>query len=130
MTEAETLELIAIYAANAMNAFAIFSSFTFAYLATAYFVGAALSSFQVFSISGLYVASSLAMGTSCVISTQAWGALIDSRDTLLTALILYTGGYWDVFVAILLSTVIVISLYFMYNVRRTAAERDENLSEK
>ncbi len=38
MTEAEALELIAIYTANALDSFALYLSFTMAYLATAYFV--------------------------------------------------------------------------------------------
>ena len=46
MTEAEALELIAIYITNAHGGFTIYLSVTFAYLVTAYLVGRKLSPFQ------------------------------------------------------------------------------------
>ncbi|MFT4583677.1 MAG: hypothetical protein ACI915_003365 [Gammaproteobacteria bacterium] len=57
MSEAETMELIAIFAANSINGFAIFASLTFSYLAVAYVVGGSLTKFQALAASGLYIVS-------------------------------------------------------------------------
>ena len=43
MTEAEALELVAIYTANAHTSFNMYISVTFAYFATAFFVGSIAS---------------------------------------------------------------------------------------
>lgn len=124
MSEAETLEVIAIYAANAADSYLGFVSITFAYLTVAYFVGRALSKFQTIAVSGLYLAASMPMAVSCVISTQAWAATMSSKSTVLDTLTLYTGGYWDIYMAILLTAILAISLYFMIDVRRKAHEND------
>ena len=46
MTEADTIEVAAICAANSFTAFTIYISFTFGFLATAFFVGNKLTRFQ------------------------------------------------------------------------------------
>ena len=55
MAEAELWELIAVHAANAMSAFNIYLTVTFAYLVAAYLVGAKLSKLQTGFISGLFI---------------------------------------------------------------------------
>lgn len=42
MTEYEVLEIVNLYASNAMNSFSIWATFTFAYLTAAYLAGARL----------------------------------------------------------------------------------------
>lgn len=54
MTEAEAIELIAIFTTNVIASNTIYLSFTFAYLTAAYFVGASLSRFQAIFVSVLY----------------------------------------------------------------------------
>ncbi len=55
MAEAELWELIAVHAANAMAAFNIYLTVTFAYLVVAFFVGAKLSKLQTGLISALFI---------------------------------------------------------------------------
>lgn len=126
MSEPEALELIAIYAANAINSFTVFISLTFACLTVAYFVGRVLSRFQTIAVSGLYLASSITVATSCVISTQAWGALIAKQATVLDSLVLYRGGFWDIYVAVLMAAILAVSIYFMVDVcHRELGKNDE-----
>jgi hypothetical protein len=54
MTEAEALELIAIYVTNAHEGFTLYLSVTFAYLITAYLVGSKLSPFQALAVSEFF----------------------------------------------------------------------------
>jgi hypothetical protein len=127
MPENEALELIAIYQANAINSFTVFLSLTFAYLTAAYVVGRVLSPFHTMAISGLYVASSMTLGTACVISTQAWAEIIASQTAMLDALALYRGGYWDVFVEVLMMAVLAVGIYFMFNVRRRDLSKNDEM---
>lgn len=118
MSEAETLDLIAEYASNAVAGIALYATITFAYLTVAYFVGAALSMFQTAAVSTLYVGFAIAAAASCVVSTQAWSALIASRPTILDSLPMYAGWYWDIFIALFFTAGIAVSIYFMYDVRK------------
>ena len=124
MSEADALEAVAIYAANVTNSFLGFVSITLAYLTVAYLVGRSLSKFQTIAVSGLYLAASIPIAVSCVISAQAWAAIMSSESTVLDTLTLYTRGYWDIYMAILVVAIFAISLYFMIDVRRKVHEND------
>ena len=51
MTEADTLEMIALYSANSITAFTVYISFTFGFLVTAFVAGDKLTTFQVLTAS-------------------------------------------------------------------------------
>ena len=55
MSDAEVMELLALYGDTSINAFAIYITFTFGYLTVAYFVGARMSKFQAGMTTLLYV---------------------------------------------------------------------------
>ena len=82
MSEAETIEAVAIFGANSFSIFSVYLSITFAYLTVAYFVGAALNTFQVWVVSGLYVASAGVSTIACVGTTEAWVELIATQPTI------------------------------------------------
>ena len=124
MSEAETLDLIAVYAANFMTSMTMYVSFTLAYLTAAYFVGRGLSPFQAFALSGLYIGAALAAGSSCVASVQVWGALVETHPPTLANLSLYRNGVWDQYMSILLVTGVLISLYFMFDIRRRVMDAE------
>ena len=125
MTEAETIEIVAILGSNSFSIFAVYLSITFAYLTVAYFVGAALNIFQVWAISGLYVASAGIASIACFGTTEAWVALIAEQPTILNTLSIYGVGIWDTYMAFLMSAGMLISLYFMYEVRRRKHQENE-----
>ena len=122
MTEAEVLELAANYSSNAMTAFTIYISFTFAYLITAFYVGKKLTAFQVVTASGLYVVSVGSTVLAVIGALQVQYAIQDTKDTVLDRFPIWTGGLWISYMGTILIIGILISLYFMWNVRHSETE--------
>ena len=118
MTQAELLELLGIYAQNSQGLFGLLLTVLFAYLATAYFVGHRLSSFQGAVISVLFV-----FGTGFLLIAM-YGALL--RLVFLAAQLqqiypdqtfLVSLGFLQGFV-VLAALSIPVSLFFMYQIRQ------------
>jgi hypothetical protein len=122
MTEAESLELAATFTANASTNFTIFISFTFAFLATAYFVGKNLSRFQFFAASGMYAIAAGSAAISCVGWLQAFDAIMESKPTFLNSLPIFSGGVWVGGMSVLFVAGLLVSLYFMWDVRQARPE--------
>jgi hypothetical protein len=122
MTEAEILELVAVHGANAMTAFTVFISFTFGFLATAYFVGSQLTQLQTIVASGLYVISSIAPSLTQIAYIQLTFTILESGPNLGQGFTLLNGTFWVWSMSIIQSIGIVISLYFMWSVRHPKAE--------
>ena len=120
MTEAEIAELVAVYWDIAVNSFTIYISFTFAYLATAYFVGANLTRFQVLTASSMYVFSAVSAILSMTAAIQAWSVYKASTPTRLDEVYLLSETLWQAYIPLLTTVVVIISLYFMYDLRRRA----------
>ena len=125
MTESELLELISIYNGNALLSLTVYVSFTFGYLTVAYFVGSNLSKFQVYAGSAFYSISAIGMTLSTVANVQAWKALwaqlpIDSNvlDSFIWE------APWASSIAIGLTIGTFVSLYFMYDCRRSDSAKD------
>ena len=64
MTEAEALDLIVGFGANATSGFAIYISFTFAFLTLSYFVGSKLTTFQAIVVSVIYIIGAIGPAVS------------------------------------------------------------------
>ena len=127
MTEAETMELVAIYTAGAMTAYSIYITITFGYMTVAYFVGDKLSTFQVVAASGLYLVASITGVITAYIHVHTWSTLKAEFTGGLSALdssIWWNGEAWKVLIVASLLFGVLISLYFMYNVRHTAKTRE------
>jgi hypothetical protein len=122
MTEAETLEVLSDFANNTATYFTMLVSFTFAYLTVAYFVGRSLSRFQCLAISGLYLISALVSGTTTVGWAQAWLTLREREATMLDDVWLFNDIGWIGMVSFLFITIAVVSMYFMYDVRKRQRE--------
>jgi hypothetical protein len=118
MSEAELFEMFAIYTANAQAGFGLVLTIVFAYLASAYFVGQRLTTFQALVISGLFVVG-VVLITSSIRDALSWGAdfaaglhvLHPERKFLLTPPLVHA-------VSALCLSAIPISLFFMYQIRR------------
>ena len=122
MTESETLQVLSYFAENTATYFTMFVSFTFAYLTVAYFVGRSLSQFQCLAVSGLYVISAAVSGSTTVGWAQAWTLLRTQQKTMLDGVWMFNDIGWIGAVSFLLVTIALVSLYFMYDVRRKSKD--------
>lgn len=122
MTEAEILELLAVHGANAMTAFTVYISFTFGYLATAYFVGSQLTRFQASVASGLYIISAGAAGLTQIVYIQIMFAILESGPNIVQDFRLLNGQFWLWSMSIIQVAGALISLYFLWSVRHPKAE--------
>ena len=122
MTEAEALELVAIYTANAHTSFAIYISVTFAYFATAFFVGSRLTGYQALAASGLYFTSATGSMLASIANIQVWVGVAESTATLLDRLPLMNGMLWILCLSLVMGIGVLASLYFMWDVRHSEAE--------
>jgi hypothetical protein len=122
MTEFEAIEALSSIAANAATYFTVFFSLTFAYLTVAYIVGADLTRFQCLVISGIYLLSASIFGVSGVTWTNTWVTLKAQEssaldDVWIANTLSSVGGPWVVLIA---ASAVLVSLYFMYDVRQNA----------
>ena len=127
MTEPEVIESMAILGDGAVNVFTVFISVTFAYLTVAYFVGRSLSRFQLLAISGLYFVTAATMGATCVACVLAWEKLAPRYPSVLNDIPFFTIGIWHLVMACIFTVGIVVSFYFMYNIRSTNPEDSNQL---
>jgi hypothetical protein len=122
MTEGDVIEAAAAVTANSITMFTIFITFTFGFLASAYFVGGKLTRFQALAATGLYV---VAAGFSAVIMVgwmQAFFAIMEVKPNALDTIPIIQRGYWVPVTTAMLSMGMLISLYFMWGVRHPKTE--------
>ena len=122
LTEGEILELLASHGANAMTAFTVFISFTFGYLATAYFVGSQLTPVQAIVASGLYVISASAAGLTQILYIQVMFTILQSAPNIVQGFRLLNEPFWMWSMSIIQVAGILISLAFMWGVRHPKTE--------
>ena len=122
MTEAEALELIAIYVTNAHGGFALYLSVTFAYLVTAYLVGSKLTPFQALAVSGLFFITAIVTTLSTISSVQAWIVVKRSTSTVIDTVALYNPELWLFTLPVIMFPGVLVSLYFMWNIRHEKTE--------
>ena len=117
MDLASANEAAAMWSGNSMTAFSIYLTVTFAYLAVSYLTGKDLSRFQVVCISTLYVAGAVMSLASCITHLAHFGSVVRQYEELASVGPLQP-EFWTYYVAPLLAIGIVVSLYFMWDVRR------------
>lgn len=129
MSEAEAIGILSDIAETAGVYFSIFLSLTFAYLTAAYFVGAALSGLQNAIVSGIYLLSTVLIGSTAVGWSNAWSALHAREPTILHEVAMFeTVGWIETGVYVMLATITAASVFFMFDIRRrgrTAANTDD-----
>jgi hypothetical protein len=118
MTEAEVIELTAVCASNVFTALTIYISFTFGFLATAYFVGNKLTSFQALAATGLYLVAAGSMSLAMNAWLQALFKVVNSQPTVVDTIPILVNDIWIPGMSIVFILGILISLYFMWDVRR------------
>ncbi|MGR8949759.1 MAG: hypothetical protein ACU84Q_17085 [Gammaproteobacteria bacterium] len=120
MAESEAIEALADIAAVAATYFSVFMSLTFAYLTVAYLVGATLNKFQLVLTTAIYVLSAAMMGASTTVWTKAWMKLYNREQTVFTGSWVADSFNWETTLSILLTAVVIASVYFMYDIRKRA----------
>ncbi len=121
MSEAEILENANLHAQNAISCFAIYVSFTFAYLTAAYMAGAKLSVPQFIIATGLYLVSVSAPGVALIVHTESLQRLV-TQSEILSSTALWRIP-WSSYLAVVMSLGVIASLYFMWDVRHPKTER-------
>ena len=121
MTEAEALEVIGIYTANAHTSFTLYISITFAYFAAAHLVGRHLSRYQAFAATGLYILGAGAATLALVANIQVWGEVAATTTSVMDNLPLFRAELWIFSLSTIMTIGVFISLYYMWEVRHQKA---------
>ena len=121
MSESEAIEALSDISANCATYFSVYISLTFAYLTVAYLVGSALSRFQLTLITAIYLLSSTLMGATTIIWVDAWLKINQREQTIFSDHAMVTALPWIPGLVILLMSVVIASVYFMYDIRRKGA---------
>jgi len=116
MTELEAHEALALWASASLQAFSVYMTLTFAYLTVAYLVGSRLNRFQTIAISCLYVCGSAISLMSTINQLNFYSAIL-SQFSGLQELTTFSGEFWKYIIAPFLGVGILVSLYFMWQVR-------------
>ena len=117
MSEFEVLEIVNLYASNAMNSFSIWATFTFAYLTAAYLAGARLTRFQVITVSSLYFIAAGAFALSGITHLRSFEETFAVYPEYVPTA--YWSLPWTALAYVLTIGGMAASLYFMYDIRKT-----------
>ncbi len=128
MSEAEAVELIAAYLDTLAVWLSIYLSATFAYLVVAHTVGETLSGFQTRVISSIYVVASF-ISWGGMFASQLWiESLAASNPNALrtpSLKLVLNMEFWEIALGVLVLTGIVVSLYYLHDIRRSAGTKRE-----
>lgn len=118
MTEAEALEVAGIFSSNAITAFSVYITFTMAYLVASFYAGSRLTNFQAIVVSMLYVFAATSTMLSLTGSVSVYGAAME-QSAIGQVTPFANGFFWILFMSILMSLGIVVSLFFMWSIRQS-----------
>jgi len=122
MTEAEAFEAAAAWSSSAIASFTIYVSITFAYLTVAFVAGRRLSRFQTLVVSALYVFAATSGVMSTITDLGMLEIAIEHSPAAVADVPFTSEGFWQGYQAVLMIVGILISLYFMWNVRQQKIE--------
>ena len=121
MSEAEAVELIAMYLDNLVVSISVYLSITFAFLVVSHTVGSRLSQFQATVVSVLYIVAALTMYGAMLIN-QLWiESLLSSNPIVLrteSLKFVMNMKFWKTALAVLIFSGILVSLYYSHDARR------------
>ena len=120
MTEAEALELTIMCVDNAMTAFSIFISITFAFMTVSFLAGSKLSSFQALAASGLYIFTAGVAILCTYLHIRTWGELrsgVPGGIAAMDNLPLWNESLWAYYPTTACIVGVIVSCYFMWDVR-------------
>ena len=120
MTETEALELTVMCVDNAMTSFSIFISITFAFVA-----GSRLSNFQALAASGLYLFTAEVAILCTYLHIRTWDELrsgVPGGIAAMDNIALWNESIWAYYTIAACSVGVIISCYFMWDVRHPKTE--------
>ena len=121
MSEAEAVELIAMYLDNLVVSISVYLSITFAFLVVSHTVGSRLSQFQATVVSVLYIVAALTMYGARLIN-QLWiESLLSSNPIVLrteSLKFVMNMKFWKTALAVLIFSGILVSLYYSHDARQ------------
>jgi len=118
VSESEAIQTLTSIGEVAATYAAMYFTVTFAYVTVAYLVGKSLSRFQCGAVSALYVLSATAFGAAGLGYVDAWLQLKTREATILDNVWLFQKFVWVEGIIMMLLAICLLSLYFMYDVRR------------
>lgn len=118
MTEAEIYELALLSFDSVGTQLGLVLTLTFAYLATAYFVGSKLTRFQAAVVSFLFVFGMSILTVGCFGTLQRAISMIDRLRVLHPDETFIMSDAWAYSMTTLMALAIPVSLFFMYQIRR------------
>ena len=122
MTEAETIAAMTDIGEIAATYISVWLSMTFAYLTTAYFLGKAMSQFQCLVISVLYGTMALFFAVAAMGYAESWLILKARAHTVFYEVWVFNelpfSTATSTVTALFLIGGVLVTLYFMYNVRQ------------
>ena len=121
MTEAETMATLATIGDTIAAYIGLWVTTTFAYLTVAYLVGTQLTRFQTAAVTGLYLVSSSLFALSAIANSEAWITLSAKHSTTYGSISLSrVYGIWLPGMWVIVIAGMIVSLYFMHDVRARA----------
>jgi len=118
MSELDAVEAVSELLANAISGFTVNFSFTFAYLTASYLVGQALTKFQAIAVSILYTASAILTGLTVYGIQQGIEEVqLSYPSKVIDRMLMFDMSVWHRLSGVLFTSVVILSLYFMYNIR-------------
>lgn len=119
MSEIDFVEARNLHASNAMNAFTIFITLTFSYLTVVYIVGTKLLKVQLVLLSLLYFFWAIAFVLVAITHLQSLEAFLEEYPDFVRSRVWSLP--WTYFGSTITLGGILISGYFVYNVRRNSS---------
>lgn len=118
MTETEAIQSLSAIGETAATYGALYFSVTFAYVTVAYLVGNRLSRFQSITATITYTLAATVFGLTALIYSKAWFLLKAKQPTIFDDIWFLSDAGWIEGVAVMLLTISLLSVYFMFDVRK------------
>tara|TARA_R110002072_G_C7809374_1_gene522333 strand:+ start:142 stop:522 length:381 start_codon:yes stop_codon:yes gene_type:complete len=119
MTEMDFVEALNLHASNGINAFAIYSTLTFAFLSAIYVAGAKLSKIEILLLSFLYLTWAVSFSMGAIVHMQSLEALLREYPSFVRARLWYAP--WSIMGTAMTGTgVVVCFLYVRKTIRQSA----------
>ena len=117
MTEMDFVEALNLHASNGINAFAIYSTLTFAFLSAIYVAGAKLSKIEILLLSFLYLTWAVSFSMGAIVHMQSLEALLREYPSFVRTSLWYAP--WSIMGTAMTGAGIVICFFY---VRKTIGQ--------
>ena len=127
MTESDAIQSLAAIGDTAGTYATLYFTATFAYVTVAYLVGAVLTRFQLVAATLVYLLSASIFGITGLIYTDAWLIIQERESTVFDEVWMIRAFSWRAGIGVMLLIISVLSVYFMFDIRRRDASPDSTV---